>query len=237
VLPATPTIQAAVQAVQAAARAPGSVIAANLPFLLSGLATTARLAVLALILALILGIIFGILRVSPFRPLRWLASMYVEFVRNTPLLVQTFFAYFGLPTLGIRLPGFSAAFIALGVYTGAFVAEVVRAGILAISRGQVEAARSLGLSYTQTMRYVVLPQAFATMIPPLGNLVIAMTKNTSLASVVAVPDIMYNGNIVNSRTFATYEVYTFLGVLYLSLTIPLSFAVNYLERRLTRFRR
>ena len=106
-----------------------------------------------------------------------------------------------------------------------------------MSRGQVEAARSLGLSYIQTMRYVVLPQAFSTMVPPLGNLVIAMTKNTSLASVVAVPDIMYNGNIVNSRTFATYEVFTFLGVLYLSLTIPLSFLVNYLERRFTRFRR
>jgi aspartate/glutamate/glutamine transport system permease protein len=233
VLQATPAAQAA----EAATRTPGSVVAANLPFLLSGLATTAQLAVLALLLSLVLGVIFGVMRVAPVRILRVIGTAYVEFIRNTPLLIQTFFAYFGLPTLGIRLPGFSAAFLALGVYTGAFVAEVVRAGILAISRGQIEAARSLGLSYVQMMRYVVLPQAFATMVPPLGNLMIALTKNTSLASVIAVPDIMYNGNIINSRTFATYEVYTFLGLLYLSLTIPLSFAVNWLERRLTRFRR
>jgi putative glutamine transport system permease protein len=195
-----------------------------------------QLAVLAFALALALGVAFGVLRVTPLAPLRAVGTAYVEFFRNTPLLVQTFFAYFGLPAVGIRLPGFTAAFLALGVYTGAFVAEVVRAGILAVGRGQLDAARSLGLSYAQTMRHVVLPQAIATTVPPLGNLAIALTKNTSLASTIAVADLIYVGGIVNSRTFATYEVYGFVALCYLALTLPMGAAVNVLERRLTRFR-
>jgi putative glutamine transport system permease protein len=189
------------------------------------------------VLALVLGVVFGVLRVAPMAPLRALGTLYVEFFRNTPLIVQMYFAFFGLPWLGIRLPGFQAGFLALGVYTGAFVAEVVRAGILSVSRGQLEAARSLGLSYMQMMRHVVLPQAFATTIPPLGNLTIAMTKNTSIASAIAVPDVMYNGNLLNSRTFATYEIFGAVAAGYLALTLPLSVIVNRLERRLTRFRR
>lgn len=215
----------------------GSVIAQNLPFLLAGLAITLQLALLAMLLALALGVVFGILRIAPLAPLRALGTAYVEFFRNTPLLIQMYFAFFGLPWLGVRLPGFQAAFLALGVYTGAFVAEVVRAGILAVSRGQIEAARSLGLSYGQMMRYVVLPQAFATTVPPLGNLAIALTKNTSIASAIAVPDVMYNGNILNSRTFATYEVFGAVAAGYLALTVPLSFLVGWAERHLTRFRR
>ncbi|HET7769901.1 MAG TPA: amino acid ABC transporter permease [Chloroflexota bacterium] len=210
---------------------------ANTALLLQGLATTVQLAVLSLLLALALGLLFGVLRVVPFTPLRLLGTAYVEFFRNTPLLVQMYFAFFGLPWLGVRLPGFQAAFLALGIYTGAFVAEVVRAGILSVSRGQLEAARSLGLSYTQMMRHVVLPQAFATTVPPLGSLAIALTKNTSISSAIAVPDVMYNGNILNSRTFATYEIFAAIGAAYLALTLPLSWIVNQLEARLTRFRR
>jgi aspartate/glutamate/glutamine transport system permease protein len=209
----------------------------NFQLLLQGLWVTAQLAALAFALALVLGIVFGVLRVTPLAPLRAIGTLYVEFFRNTPLLVQMYFAYFGLPWLGVRLPGFQAGFLALGVYTGAFVAEVVRAGILAVSRGQLEAARSLGLSYLQTMRHVVLPQAIATTVPPLGNLTIAMTKNTSIASAIAVPDVMYNGNLLNSRTFATYQVFGAVAAGYLLLTVPLGLAVNRLERRLTRFRR
>jgi putative glutamine transport system permease protein len=227
------------QATPTASPAPppfGAAVANNLPFLLDGLRVTVQLSALALVLALALGILFGVLRVTPFGPVRALGAAYVEFFRNTPLLVQTFFAYFGLPAVGIRLPGFGAAFLALGSYTGAFVAEVVRAGILSISRGQLDAARSLGLSYTQMMRHVVLPQAVAMTVPPLGNLAIALVKNSSLASTIAVADVMYNGEIVNSRTFATYEVFGFVALSYLALTLPLGAAVGVLERRLTRFR-
>ena len=218
----------------------GSVVTqpANLQLLLKGLTVTIQLAVIALVLALAFGLVFGVLRTAPLRPLRAIGTAYVEFFRNTPLLVQMYFWYFGLPLLlGVTLPGFQAAYLALGIYTGAFVAEVVRAGILAVSRGQLEAARSLGLSYLQTMRFVVLPLAIATTVPPLGNLIIAMTKNTSVASAIAVADAMYNGNLLNSRTFATYEVFGAVALGYLALTVPLSVGVNQLERQLTRFRR
>jgi aspartate/glutamate/glutamine transport system permease protein len=235
-LQATPTVQAGVTAV---ARPFGAVAAANLPLLMQGLWVTLQLAALSLLLALALGLVFGVLRVAPIRPLRVVGTAYVEFFRNTPLLVQMYFWYFGLPlVLGDagRLGNFQAGFLALGIYTGAFVAEVVRAGILAVSEGHIQAARSLGMTYLQTMRYVVLPQAVATTVPPLGNLVIAMTKNTSVASAIAVPDVMYNGNILNSRTFATYEIFAAVGIGYLALTVPLGVMVNRVERRLTRYR-
>ena len=214
----------------------GTAILNNLPLFWEGLRITVLLGVLAMILALVLGVLFAVLRSVPLRPLRAIGTAYVEFFRNTPLLVQTFFAYFGLGAAGIRLPAFTAAFLALGVYTGAFVTEAIRAGILAVDRGQYEAARSLGLSYGQMMRYVVLPQAFATTVPPLGNLAIALSKNTSLASSIAVADLLYNANLVNSRTFATYEVFAFVGLCYLAITLPMSAVLNQIERRLTRYR-
>jgi len=226
------------QAVVAGSTPPavGTAVQQNLPLFLEGLRTTVSLAVLAMVLALVLGVCFAVLRSVPLRPLRAIGTVYVEFFRNTPLLVQTFFAYFGLGAAGISLPAFVAAFLALGIYTGAFVTEAIRAGILAVDRGQLEAARSLGLGYGQTLRYVVLPQAVAITVPPLGNLAIALTKNTSLASGIAVAELLYNANLVNSRTFATYEVFAFVGLCYLALTLPMGAAVAQLERRLTRYR-
>jgi aspartate/glutamate/glutamine transport system permease protein len=162
--------------------------------------------------------------------------LYVETIRNVPLLVQMFMWIFGLPFVGIVLPEFSGALMALAFYTAAFVAEVVRAGILAISKGQLEAARALGLSYGLMMRLVVVPQAVASTVPPLGNLAIALTKNTSVASAVLVTDLMYQAEVVNARTFATYETFAVVGLLYLILTIPLGRAVGLLETRLTRYR-
>ncbi|HVG97616.1 MAG TPA: amino acid ABC transporter permease [Chloroflexota bacterium] len=229
---ATPTVPAGGGAPPPA----GTAILNNLPLFWEGFKITVALGVLALLLALILGVIFAVLRSVPVRPLRAIGTAYVEFFRNTPLLVQTFFAYFGLGAAGIRLPAFTAAFLALGVYTGAFVTEAIRAGILAVDRGQYEAARSLGLSYVKMMRYVVLPQAFATTVPPLGNLAIALAKNTSLASSIAVADLLYNANLINSRTFATYEVFAFVGLCYLAITLPMSAALGQIERRLTRYR-
>lgn len=209
----------------------------HLPLLIDGFRHTVLLAVQALAIALAAGTLVALLRVSPFRPLRLVGAVYVEFVRNTPLLVQMFFWVFGLPFVGIVLPEFTGAMLGLGFYTSAFVAEAVRAGILSINRGEVEAARSLGLSYLQTMRHVILPEAFAITVPPLGNLAIALTKNTSVASAVLVPELMYQAEVVNGRTFATYETFIATGILYLSLTLPLSRVVNLVETRLTRYRR
>ncbi len=209
----------------------------NLPLLLAGLRVTLLLAVASLALALAVGTFVGVVRVLPLPIIPGFGAAYVEFFRNTPLLVQMFIWFFGLPGVGISLPPFLAAVVALGIYTSAFVAEVVRAGIQAIGRGQLDAARSLGLTYLQTMRFVVLPQAFAITVPPLGNLAIALAKNTSIASAIAVGDLLYQGEVVNAQTFATYQVFTTVALLYLVITIPMSFGVNYLERRLVAYRR
>src|ERR687885_331357 len=134
-------------------------VTSNLPLLLAGFWTSIRLALLAAAIALALGLLVALLRVSPLAPLRWVGSTYVEFVRNVPLLAHLFFWVYGLPFVGILLPEFIAAFCGLGVYTAAFVAEAVRAGIQSVGRGQTEAARALGLPYAAMMRFVVLPQA------------------------------------------------------------------------------
>ncbi|MFN0071889.1 MAG: amino acid ABC transporter permease [Chloroflexota bacterium] len=213
-----------------------SPVLASFPLLLDGLRVTLQLAVGGILIALVLGVVVAVLRVSPLPPLRFLGACYVEFLRNTPLLAHMFFWVFGLPFVGIRLPEFTGALLALGFYTSAFVAEAVRAGILSINRGQIEAARSLGLTYAQTMRQVTLPQALAITVPPLGNLAIAATKNTSVASAVLVTELMYQGQVVNARTFATYETFGLVGAMYLVLTLPLAKAVSMLEARLTRYR-
>lgn len=213
-----------------------SVVQENLPLLLSGLRVTFQLGVASLAIALVVGTLVGLLRVVPVRVVPRLGAAYVEVFRNTPLLVQMYIWFFGLPSVGISLPPFWAAVIATGIYTSAFVAEVVRAGIQAITRGQVEAARSLGMTYLQSMRFVVLPQAFAMTIPPLGNVAIALAKNTSIASTIAVADLLYNGELINARTFATYPVFLTVMVLYLVVTIPMGVGVNLLERRLVAFR-
>jgi His/Glu/Gln/Arg/opine family amino acid ABC transporter permease subunit len=208
----------------------------NLPLLLDGFWTTIRLTILAGIISLTLGLLVALLRVSPLTPLRATGVGYVEFIRNVPLLAHLFFWVYGLPFVGILLPEFVAAFAGLGVYTAAFVAETVRAGIQGVSRGQVEAARALGLSYGQVMRLVILPQAIAAVVPPLGNLAIAMTKNTSVAAGVTVPELLYQTQVVNARTFATYPVFFTSAALYLLLTLPMGYGVSRLEATLTRFR-
>ncbi len=211
-------------------------VLSSLPLFFDGFLTTIKLALLAGAIAVVVGILVALLRVSPLPPLRWVGTAYVEFVRNVPLLAHMFFWVFGLPFIGILLPEFVGAFAGLGVYTAAFVAEAVRAGILSVGTGQIEAARALGLSYDKMMRLVVLPQAFAVTIPPLGNLAIAMTKNTSVAAAVTVPELLYQTQVVNARTFATYQVFFVSAALYLALTLPMGNAVHHLEQRLTRFR-
>lgn len=214
-----------------------SAVLDNLPLFLIGLSATLRLAVGAMLIALVVGTAVAILRVSPIGLLRWLGGAYVEFARNIPLLVHMFFWVFGLPFVGILLPEFVGALLGLSFYTAAFVAEAVRAGILSVGRGQIEAASSLGMGYGQTMRFVVLPQAIATTIPPLGNLAIALTKNTSVASAVLVPELMYQAEVINSRTFATYATFFVAGLFYLAMTLPLGWLVARTEARLNRFRR
>ena len=199
---------------------------------------TIQISIFGLLSALIIGTVVAVMRVSPFAPLRWIGAAYVEFFRNTPLVVQLFFLFLGLPLVGFRFSTdtfehiFRGAAIGMGLYHGAYVAEVVRGGLLGVDRGQIEAARSLGLSYPQMLLYVQLPQTFRSVIPPLANIGIALVKNTSLASTIGVTELLFAAEIVESRTFRAQEAFIAAALLYLALTIPLGIAVNALERRM-----
>jgi len=197
----------------------------------SGLAITLQVSLLALVLALAIGVIVAVLRVIENPVTQFIGKWYVEFFQNTPLVIQVFFFYQGLPSLGISLSEFTCGTLGLGIYTGAYIAEVFRAGIQSIPRGQWEAARSQGFTYLQTMGYIILPQALRVALPPLGNQVVNLVKNSAILSTIAVADLMYNANLVSAETFIVFEVYIFAALLYLTLTIPLSALVEYLERR------
>lgn len=204
----------------------------------TGLRLTLELTAYSLLGSLLLGLVVALLRISPTPPLRWLGASYVEFFRNTPLLAQLFFWGFAAPFLGIRFSAdtfeslFRAATAGLVTYHAAYVAEVVRSGLVSIERGQIDAARSLGLSYLQMLRYIQVPQAVRMVIPPLGNVAIALSKNTSQASVLGVAELLHAGDLVESRTFRAGEAYAAVALLYLIITVPLAGAVNFLERRL-----
>ncbi|MGG1658602.1 amino acid ABC transporter permease [Brevibacillus sp. NRS-1366] len=203
---------------------------------LEGFGNTLKASLLALIGSFLLGMIFAIFRISPIRPLNWIGAAYVEFVRNIPLILVVFLFFVGLPAIGIVLNPFLAGTLGLTVYTAAFIAETIRAGILAIPKGQTEAARSSGLTYMQAMRYIILPQAIKVVIPPMGNQFINLVKNSSVLGVIAGLDLMYFGDLISADTFVTFDVYIFVGLFYLILTLPLSSFVGYLERRLARGR-
>jgi len=210
-----------------------SIIPGIMPALLAGAKMTIELAVISVAIGFVIGSLVGIARVSQNRALRVIAGIYVDFIRGTPLLVQLFLVYFGLPTLiGRPVPPFIAAISAMGINSGAYVAEIVRAGIQSIDRGQTEAARSLGLTSGQTMRHIIFPQAFRRIIPPLGNEFIAMLKDSSLVSVIALEDLLRKGQVVITRTFRPFEVYTVVALIYLVMTLVISKLVSWSERKL-----
>ncbi|MDM5314093.1 amino acid ABC transporter permease [Peribacillus frigoritolerans] len=206
-----------------------SILTENLDMYLLGFKNTIMSSLVALVSSLILGVLIAIMRIAPIKPLNWLGTAYVEFIRNIPLLIITFFFF-----LGLKLSGLYAGTLALTIYTSSFIAEAIRAGILSVPKGQMEAARSSGLTYGQAMRLVILPQAVKIVIPPLGNQFINLVKNSSILAVVAGLDLMYHGDLISSRTFVVFDVYIFVAVFYLILTIPLSFGVGYLEKRLAK---
>lgn len=204
------------------------------PKFFEGLGITIETTVYSLILALGIGVIIAIFRVTPSKLLNTLGLAYVEFFQNTPLIIQVFFFYYGAPVLGLNISGFACGTLGLAIYTGAYIAEVFRAGIQAIPRGQMEAARSSGMTYLQAMGYIILPQAFKVILPPLANQMVNMVKNTAILSTIATPDLMYQAYLISADTFIVFEVFIFAALLYLSLTVPLSSYVNYLEKRLQR---
>lgn len=205
---------------------------AEWPIFLEGFAMTILLSVLALILSLTLGIFFGVLGTAQYRPLRWLNRVYVEFIQNTPLVIQIFFLYHALPHWGLMLPVFTVGVLGIGFYHGAYIAEVVRAGILAVSKGQHEAAYSQGFSYWQAMRYIILPQAKRMAYPPLTNQAVSLIKNTSVMAMVAGGDLMYQADSWASANLYYGPAYVITGLLYLALCFPLATYARRMERRL-----
>ncbi len=198
-------------------------------YFLEGLRVTILTSLIALLCSFILGTIIAVMRIAPIKPLNWLGSIYVEFIRNIPVLVVIFFTY-----LAGSFSGMIAGTIGLTIYTAAFISEAIRAGILSVPKGQMEAARSTGLTYGQAMRFIILPQAIKIVIPPLGNQFLNLVKNSSLLAVVAGGDLMYQGDLISAMTYVTFDTYIFVALFYLVLTIPLSIGVGYLEKRLAR---
>jgi len=198
--------------------------------LLVGLWLTLKISAASLIFALILGLVAGLGRVASNPAAHNLATIYVEIIRGTPLLVQIFIFYFFIGTV-LQLSAFTAGVAALSVFTGAYVAEIIRSGIEGIARGQMEAARSLGMSYPQAMRYVVLPQALRKTLPPLTGQFVNLIKDSSLVSVMALTDLTKAGREVVSSTFSPFEVWFSVAAMYLLLTGSLSLLVRHLEKR------
>ncbi len=178
-----------------------------------------------------LGLVVASCRVSPVPPLRWAGATYVELVRNCPLTVLFFLFWFGLPNVGVQFPRFPSAVIVLALYTSAFVAEAVRAGINTVAPGQAEAARSLGLTFTQVLGQVVLPQALRAVVAPLGNVFIALIKNSSIAYTISVVELTGQAQTLAIRNAAAIPVFTGAAIAYLLLTLPSGFAVGWLERK------
>ncbi|WP_129688313.1 amino acid ABC transporter permease [Gottfriedia acidiceleris] len=206
-----------------------SILTDHMEYFLEGLRVTILTSLIALLCSFILGTIIAVMRIAPIKPLNWLGSIYVEFIRNIPVLVVIFFTY-----LAGSFSGMIAGTIGLTIYTAAFISEAIRAGILSVPKGQMEAARSTGLTYGQAMRFIILPQAIKIVIPPLGNQFLNLVKNSSLLAVVAGGDLMYQGDLISAMTYVTFDTYIFVALFYLVLTIPLSIGVGYLEKRLAR---
>lgn len=209
-----------------------------LPRLMIGLGVTLKLTFISGILGLILGMMLALLRISQFKILNWLSIAYITLFRGTPLLLQILFIYFALPTIleayqiSMVLDSFSAGILALSLNSAAYLAEIFRAGILSIHKGQTEAARALGLSRHQTMYKIIIPQTYRRIIPPVVNELSALTKETSLVSVISLGELLYMTQRLGSRYLRVWEVYIWAALGYLIIVMVLSFIASRIEKRL-----
>lgn len=209
-----------------------SLVTNSLPLLLKGAAVTLEITALAVGLGLIFGLFAALAQLSRVSVLRWCAKVYVDFIRGTPLLVQIFIIYFALPAiLNTRIDPFVAAVAACSLNSGAYIAEIFRAGIQSIDLGQMRAGLSLGMNWKMTMRYIILPQAFKRIIPPLGNEFIAMLKDSSLVSVIGFEELTRSGQLIIAETYGSLEIWSAVAILYLVMTLSITRLVSYLEKR------
>ncbi len=205
-----------------------------LPILAQGCWTTVKLTALALVMSTALGFVLALMRLSPYALVRWPATTYITVIRGIPIIVQLFYIYFVFPDIGISLTAFQAGFIGLGIAYSAYQAENFRAGIEAIDHGQIEAAQSLGMRYLLLLRRVIMPQAIRITLPPYGNTMIMMLKDSSIASTITVAELMRQGQLIASSTFKNMTVFTLVALLYLTMSLPLTVLVHWLEKRFGR---
>lgn len=201
-----------------------------MPILLIGLTVTLKAAAAGFIIALVLGLVFALLRRSPLKSVSWTTALVVEFLRDTPLLVQLFFLYYVLPDFGIVLPAFMTGALALGLQYAAYTSEVYRGGIEAVPRGQWEAATALNLTRMQTYKDIIIPQAVPRILPAMGNYLVAMIKETPVLSVVTVLEMMGLANMIGERTFEYLVPLTLVGLIFLILTLICSAGLHRLQK-------
>ncbi len=209
---------------------------AFMPILLEGLRLTILVTLGSLLLSTLLGLVWALMRVSGFRALVWIAKSVVNVIRGIPILVLLFYIYFVMPELGVTLSAVQAGIIGLGIAYSAYQAENFRAGIEAIDHGQIEAAQSLGMGWGMMMRRVVLPQAVRIVLPPYGNTMVMMLKDSSQASTITVAELTLKGQMLAASTFKNSTVFTLVALLYLVMSVPLILLVGWLERRSQRRR-
>ena len=207
-------------------------VVTSFPLLLLGAGVTIKITAMSVALGVLIGLFVGIARICRVKPLRFLAAVYVDFFRGTPLLVQIFLFYFAVPVItGQRIDPYVAAVGSCGINSGAYAAETVRAGIQSIDDGQMEAGRSLGMTWVQTMRYIIVPQAIKRVIPPLGNEFIALLKDSSLVSVIGFEELTRRGQLIIAKTYGSLEIWFSVAIIYLVMTLSISRLVAYLEKR------
>jgi len=205
-----------------------------LPYLAQGAIYTVILSTVAIVIGIVVGLIIALMKIAPLKLLRWPATAYTDFFRGTPLLVQLMMLHYGLPQVFHYTPvAWLDAFVGLGLNSAGYVAEIFRAGIESIDRGQTEAARSLGMTYMQAMRYVILPQALRRVLPPLGNEYIALLKDSSLVSIIGMSELMFRARLLNGSTYRPFEAFFTAAILYLVITLPLTQVVAAMERKMS----
>lgn len=212
----------------------GELIMQSYPRLLEGLWITIQTTLISLAIAAVLGLIFGLFSVSKTAIFRGISRVYIDIIRGTPLIVQAFFIYFGIPNaLNIRLTALMAGVIALSLNAGAYTAEIVRGGIQSIDKGQMEAARSLGLPYTMAMRKVILPQAIRVMMPSIVNQCIITLKDSSILSVIGLAELTQSGRLIIANNFESFKIWIIVGVMYFIPIMILSRISQYIEKRIS----
>ena len=202
-----------------------------LPILMQGVVLTIALTIGSLLLSTVLGLVWALMRVSGLVVLDKGATLFVNFIRGVPIIVQLFYIYFVLPDLGITLTAMQAAIIGLGIAYSAYHSENFRAGIEAIDHGQIEAAQSIGMGWWMIMRRVILPQAIRIILPPYGNIMIMMLKDSSQASTITVAELAMQGKLIASSTFKNSSVFTLVALMYLCMSLPLMALVSWMEKR------